>query len=796
MRAYRRASVYFSCTLRGVGGFLSDRLKTCGYRHCGRTFEDTSLKNSQKCCCPEHTRREKAFRLGKAKDESYFRADKETGWRTCQQCGEKFKRSQSKSVRCPVCLEVNRNKSCSRCGCSFKDLSAKNTRRFCDTCQVTSIERRAKVSDRTDEHRRGYVRRGMGRLDDFKSMVPYSQTWWGRVGEILALHAYPDASDSVREYGNRAPFDMQHRELGRVNVKTAKAKRTKYGKLAWSFQIAGVNLNSDSAFLVGFSETRDRVLHVWSAPSCDLPDRIKVLSPDSCEYTENAWERRDLVPILDRKLQDILASVTPSPPKVSPAPRVEYERIILGRIGEALYKKLHPTSEYVASENPLAPMDFRDVDGTTVNVRLRRRAARDRWTFFRSSSNVDSYFFIGLDPEGRMVETVLRVPEEQVPAHGFSFRSGSNSKWSEFELPLGLPLPVSNWGNLPDFERVHVRLTSLNTETLQSLSKSEIEDLLDEGVRYHRFLGFPFPAVPSDKRLASDIDSIRAYKPNGKDLPVDNAGLGVCSAYMPHRFEARNVNADFSAVNAFLDDSRLRRTLQFCLRGKSPDMTRRGLRSALTALNRTPSNFRPVVAKALVERYSPHGGVVFDPCAGWGGRMMGALVAGRSYVGVEPHARTAEALFRLGGRLCEHMDLDRRQVRIIESPIQTIPDKVVLADMALTSPPYWSQEVYDETQSVLSLDDWIEDFLRPMFRKVLTCLNYGTVFAVNISDIKKSGGIVPLGRLAMEAGESEGFSFEGSWRMARSVFGESVARFEPIYVFRKTDLSRPLGKPA
>jgi hypothetical protein len=37
------------------------------------SFVDTSPKNSMNYCCPEHARREKMYRLGKAKDESYFR---------------------------------------------------------------------------------------------------------------------------------------------------------------------------------------------------------------------------------------------------------------------------------------------------------------------------------------------------------------------------------------------------------------------------------------------------------------------------------------------------------------------------------------------------------------------------------------------------------------------------------------------------------------------------------------------------------------------------------------------------
>lgn len=625
-----------------------------------------------------------------------------------------------------------------------------------------------------------------GRLDSFGSVVPFSQTWWGRVGELLFLHAYPNAHDAIEEYGNGAPFDAQHQELGRVDVKTATAGRTAFGKLAWSFQVGGVNQNSDHAFMVGFSEARDRVEQAWLAPSCELPDRLKVMSPGSREYSHEAWEQPGIVPLLDRKLQSILSSVGEVQPVTDNGPRIEYERMILGRIGEAIYKRLNPTSDYVTESDPLAPFDFRDTGGATVNVRLRRRTGRDRWTFFRSPSPVDDYFFVGLDSVGKVVEALYRVPSSEMPPRGFSVRLEGESKWDRFrESSLELPLPVADLVGLPDFEETHVRITSLDQQSVQGLSEGEVGELLEQAVRYHRFLGFPFPAIPSDKRLASDVQRVSAYEPKGKDLPAENGGLGTCSAYMPHRFEARNSSADFSAVGAFWDEVRLRRALRFCLRGKSPNLTRAGLRSALTALNRTPTSFRPAVAGALVRHYSPPGGIVFDPCAGWGGRMMGALVAGGSYVGVEPVSKTVTALYRLGGRLCEHLEVERSRVKLIEGLIQALPDSVLEADFALTSPPYWTKEVYEGRRDRITVDAWVEDFLRPMFEKVRTLLRPGARFAVNIVDVRDGGKDIPLERLTIEAAEASGFGLEAAWRMMKSSFGgQARGRFEPVFVFR------------
>jgi hypothetical protein len=321
---------------------------------------------------------------------------------------------------------------------------------------------------------------------------------------------------------------------------------------------------------------------------------------------------------------------------------------------------------------------------------------------------------------------------------------------------------------------------------LGAMTTEEKSALLEGALRYHRLLGFPYPAVPSDKRLASEIVRLREYQPSGSTFLAENAGLGVCSAYMPHRFEARNSDADFSALGAFQDDTRLQRALQFSLRQEHPGITRRGLRSSLTALNRTPTNFRPAVAKALVERYSSEGGVVLDPCAGWGGRMLGTLVMGRRYVGIEPNKRTADCLFRLGTRFCEHLRLDRSFVRIVEEQIQSVPLGSVQASFAMTSPPYWGKEVYDPNEVGTSLDEWITTFLHPLFRVVSGLLADGAAFAVNIVDITVDGQIVPLESLTLKAAESHGFFLETTWLMSKASFGDQTkGRSEPIFVFRK-----------
>jgi hypothetical protein len=363
--------------------------------------------------------------------------------------------------------------------------------------------------------------------------------------------------------------------------------------------------------------------------------------------------------------------------------------------------------------------------------------------------------------------------------------SGGHSKWDRWKVLIDLPQPVSNFVRVADLEAAHLKVTSVSKPSLKTMPELDVKRLLDVAFTYHRTLGFPYPAPPSDKRLRSWVNAINNYIANGKDLPVENAGLGFCSAYMPHRFNTKNADADFSALGAYLNDDRLHRTLRFCLSGDHPNLRRSALRSALTSLNRTPMQFRPAVAKVLIDTYAPLHGMVLDPCAGWGGRLLGTLLSGRKYVGVEPVKLTVDALWRMGNRLCESLSLDSSRFTLLESQIQSVPDGFVSADMALTSPPYWTKEIYEGERLMYSVDYWVENFLSPMFQKVRSCLAPASVFVVNICDVKENGKLLPLEKLTIDIASRHGMQLEATWRMFKSSFGDQPKdRFEPLFVFR------------
>ena len=166
-------------------------------------------------------------------------------------------------------------------------------------------------------------------------------------------------------------------------------------------------------------------------------------------------------------------------------------------------------------------------------------------------------------------------------------------------------------------------------------------------------------------------------------------------------------------------------------------------------LNKAITFFKPTTAKYLNNRFCEGGGkVVFDPCAGWGGRLLGTISAGNQYIGCDTNPYVAQQ----GRLLLENLsgqnafwNLPRYapdhdwsgDTLAFRSHIETCscletqqPDNS--ADFAFTSPPYANLEVYEGMTPFVNDDAYYNDFLIPMINKCLDIVKPGCCVAINI----------------------------------------------------------------
>jgi hypothetical protein len=150
--------------------------------------------------------------------------------------------------------------------------------------------------------------------------------------------------------------------------------------------------------------------------------------------------------------------------------------------------------------------------------------------------------------------------------------------------------------------------------------------------------------------------------------------------------------------------------------------------------------YSPIMTKSIIQELDCK--TVFDPCIGWGGRMIGTTCLGDDYhyTGCEPFTKT---FLGLQG-IIKGLDIDN-QVDIYNSPVETMLDLLDNKhfDMCLTSPPYYDLEVYshEDTQSVkqyTSYEEWLNGFIKPIIIYVCNHINKYSCWSVkNIKTDKK-----------------------------------------------------------
>lgn len=161
-----------------------------------------------------------------------------------------------------------------------------------------------------------------------------------------------------------------------------------------------------------------------------------------------------------------------------------------------------------------------------------------------------------------------------------------------------------------------------------------------------------------------------------------------------------------------------------------------------TAAGKLPLDFPAELARDLIREFAA-GGDVLDPCHGWGGRLVGALLAGaRSYTGVDPSPEAHRGVERIKDAYLPYCRDATQRVELIEKPFEDCAFEAESFDFALTSPPYFDVETYagEDTSSrrYSQYPLWVEKFYRPLIENTYNYLRPGGVFALQVGGAKIS----------------------------------------------------------
>jgi hypothetical protein len=227
--------------------------------------------------------------------------------------------------------------------------------------------------------------------------------------------------------------------------------------------------------------------------------------------------------------------------------------------------------------------------------------------------------------------------------------------------------------------------------------------------------------------------------------------------------------------------------------------------------------FPPFHARFFADKFLPKDGdgIVVDPCAGWGGRLLGTLMIPRatqvSYFGIDPQKTNKSAYDGLIRRVNVWLKKEiegKRTAQIYYKPfedwVHSVSAKKLMGcvDLVFTSPPYFRAENYDPTnkkQSANRYTDyarWREHFYKPLFKGAFDLLKPGGHFVLNVANVSEAPKLEGDARkLATEMG----FQFVGFYKLAMSLnatarkgkqkravtVGGKTNKYEAVFVFSR-----------
>jgi hypothetical protein len=342
--------------------------------------------------------------------------------------------------------------------------------------------------------------------------------------------------------------------------------------------------------------------------------------------------------------------------------------------------------------------------------------------------------------------------------------------WKDVPQPTAMPAtPEEAWSALCRVDlRRHRPLPGSDAE----------RELVGRLLAFHRKRGFPYVVRPDVAKALTAIDQSKATIRGGR-IGRSTAGMGLATSFHP-AMESVRCRGLKTPEEAFADGEVLRSAMVRLVRS-ADYITPAKLRKALhtTSGVQAVSNFQPVAAKLIYERFAPM--ETLDLCAGWGGRMLGAMAAGVRYVGIDACWETTSNNTKLLETVCSYAS--GWQAELLHARAESVLGTGRWQpDLVFTSPPYFDAERYaeDEFQSCVrypTLEAWRASFLGPCVAGSFHDLRPGGHLVLNIAT-----DLVPM---TTAAAAQAGFDVLDPLRLTLGGRQTGRMRSEPVMVFRK-----------
>lgn len=304
-----------------------------------------------------------------------------------------------------------------------------------------------------------------------------------------------------------------------------------------------------------------------------------------------------------------------------------------------------------------------------------------------------------------------------------------------------------------------------------------------------------FPIAPAtDNEALADFVELQNFNPNSilrsgdwfsrsefdeshkKPIYIDTSRIGLVASDR-HHWAARMACDSLASPSPIRSwyQTKHRATLENCKFYENNPKTALALRKYIA------SQFRPTAALAVYKLFNATS--VYDPCGGWGDRMVAAMASNLFY-----HCRDVNPLVLAGYASMQYMYGGNVSFEYQQSELNA-PDGTY--DLVFTSPPYWKVEKYQGDLSSFKqypkFEDWLENFLFAMLDNCLSVLRPNGHMVINVSDVYANHTYNRIVQPVLEYLKDKKPYVMG-YRMAKRVNSKSLSSgifCEPMIVVKK-----------
>jgi len=328
------------------------------------------------------------------------------------------------------------------------------------------------------------------------------------------------------------------------------------------------------------------------------------------------------------------------------------------------------------------------------------------------------------------------------------------------------------------------------------LSRVEQDELVSKWVTWLYSRGFSKLVSDSmsarDGRKVFEFDTTKIIHPDS--ISMGYMGSKFVQSFFPGYWEAK-AKGNKSPKEIFEDKRFLTEiTRSILIKGKAPKGKHILQRLRFYRGNKAVSFFAPCVAKAVYDKYALPNARVLDFCAGYGGRLMGAIASKSvmSYTGIETDKNSYEGLNRLFWHLSRKEHIEKPASIIHGDSIEEMKrfsDNSF--DLGFTSPPYFDSEIYsDETSQSIhkypQYGQWLNEYLLVALKEASRICKK---VVINIANT----GSYPVADDVRKWINESGMELIEESKLISSKFGGGN-KAEPLFVFKKGESNENIPK--